>query len=253
VVLGTRRALASVLVLLGAVAPADGARFVPPWTDGASRVTPFEAAAGRVAGALADHRVSVECVDREAWRALARRYGFALETWAMTPLRLDAASGRPVAEGRTVAAPRTCRNAAAFAADPSERGARLCRHGTRTGECDDWGLKLVAVHVLTHESMHLAGVIDEAAAECFAVQTDAYVATRLGATSAFARSVASEYWASYYRGQDPGYRSAECRDGGALDLFPGRPGWPTPGRYPRRLAAAIAERASAGDGIAVGS
>ena len=237
------------LVLLGAVAPADGARYVPPWADGASRITPFEAAAGSVAAALADQHVSIECVDRTAWQALAQQYGFAPETWALTPLRLDAATGRPVAQGRTVAAPRTCRNAAAFAAAPSEWSARLCRHGTRTGECDDWGLKLVAVHVLTHESMHLAGVIDEATAECFAVQTDAYVATRLGATPGFARSVAREYWAYYYRGQDSRYRSAECRDGGTLDLFPRRHGWPTPSRYPTRLAAAIAERAAALDRI----
>jgi hypothetical protein len=99
--------------------------------------------------------------------------------------------------------------------------------------------------------MHLAGVIDESEAECFAVQADAYVTSRLGAAPDFARAVAREYWAYYYRGQDPRYRSTECRDGGALDLFPGRRGWPTPGRYPTGLAAAIAERASALDGAAV--
>ena len=36
---------------------------------------------------------------------------------------------------------------------PTEVGARLCRHGRLTGECDDWGEKLRSVHVLTHESI----------------------------------------------------------------------------------------------------
>lgn len=266
-VLATRRALALVFVLLGAVSAVRGAAAAgpPPWAGGSSRITPFEAAAATIAGELAGHRVSVECADPAAWRALAERHGFAIATWAMTPLRWDAETGRPVAEGRTVASPRACRPAAAFAAAPAERGARICRHGTRTesrpgtqgerqqavrvpvyGECDDWGSKLVAVHVLTHEAMHLAGVIDESEAECFAVQADAYVTRRLGATPTFARSIAREYLVYYYPSQDRRYRSAECRDGGALDLFPARAGWPTPDRYPNSLAAAIAERA-AGD------
>jgi hypothetical protein len=266
-VLAARRTLALVLVLLGAVTPAYGARpnGVPPWAGGSSRVTPFEAAAATIAGALAGRPVSVQCVDLPAWRALAERHGFPVATWAMTPFRWDGETGRPVAEGRTVASPRACRQAAAFAAAPAERGARSCRHGTRTerrsdrqhgqeavrvpvyGECDDWGLKLVAVHVLAHEAMHLAGVIDESEAECFAVQADAYVTRRLGATPTFARSIAREYWADYYPSQDRRYRSAECRDGGALDLFPARAGWPTPGRFPAGLAAAIAERATSGE------
>jgi hypothetical protein len=107
------------------------------------------------------------------------------------------------------------------------------------GECDDWGSKLVAVHVLGHESMHLAGVADEAVADCLAVQVDALVAARLGASASFARSLAREYWRIYYPAQDWRYRSASCRDGGALDLFRDRRGWPTPSRYPQDVARLI--------------
>jgi hypothetical protein len=87
--------------------------------------------------------------------------------------------------------------------------------------------------------MHLAGVVDEAAADCLALQLDAWVAVRLGASGSFARSLAREYWTTYYPAQDVRYRSAGCRDGGALDLFRERPGWPTPTRYPTTIATAV--------------
>ena len=40
--------------------------------------------------------------------------------------------------------------------------------------------EVVAVHVLTHEAMHLAGRLSEAGAECAAVQRDAHTARLLG-------------------------------------------------------------------------
>ena len=174
----------------------------------------------------------------------------------MTPLRLKPGESVASPGGRADLSPRACRLASAFFAAPSEMGARICRHGSTTqwrvvaatrrdepalrrrvrvpllGECDDWGSKLVAVHVIAHESMHLAGVVDESTADCLALQLDAYVAVRLGAGRTFARSLAREYWTSYYPAQDPLYRSASCRDGGPLDLFRDRAGWPTPTRYP---------------------
>ena len=107
------------------------------------------------------------------------------------------------------------------------------------GECDRWGRTLVAVHVIAHESMHLAGFVDEAEADCLGVQLDALVAVRLGASAAFARQLATDYWTQYYPEQAPRYRSPGCRDGGSLDLFPGRPGWPTPASYPADVGAKI--------------
>jgi hypothetical protein len=107
------------------------------------------------------------------------------------------------------------------------------------GECDDWESKLTAVHVLAHESMHLYGIRGEAVAECFGVQLDAYVASEFGAAPGFARAIAREYWRSYYSRLTDAYRSPDCRDGGPLDLFPDRPGWPTPTTYPADLASSI--------------
>ena len=42
--------------------------------------------------------------------------------------------------------------------------------------------QVVAVHVLTHETMHMVGITDEAHAECAAMQRDAEMAVALGAS-----------------------------------------------------------------------
>lgn len=77
--------------------------------------------------------------------------------------------------------------------------------------------QVIAVHVLTHESMHLTGQADEARAECAAVQRDVRTATLLGATPAQARALAVEYWREVYPTLPDAYRSTDCVQGGALD------------------------------------
>ncbi len=84
-----------------------------------------------------------------------------------------------------------------------------------------------AVHVLSHEAVHLSGVHDEALTECYAVQTDAAVARSLGATDTQARSIAVfEYYANVLA--LAGYRfSSDCGSGDRLDLHPGTAAWPS--------------------------
>jgi len=77
--------------------------------------------------------------------------------------------------------------------------------------------QLVAVHVLTHEAMHLRGITDEARAECAAVQRDALTARLLGAADGQARRLALRYWHVAYPDLSEGYRTPECAPGGALD------------------------------------
>jgi hypothetical protein len=77
--------------------------------------------------------------------------------------------------------------------------------------------QVVAVHVLAHEAMHMAGLVDEATAECAAVQRDARAARLLGASAADAAALAAAYWRTVYPSMPPGYRSAACRPGGTLD------------------------------------
>jgi hypothetical protein len=77
--------------------------------------------------------------------------------------------------------------------------------------------QVVAVHVLTHEAMHLSGRLAEAAAECAAVQRDAQTARLLGARPADAAALAAAYWENIYPLMPDRYRSGECRQGGAMD------------------------------------
>jgi hypothetical protein len=77
--------------------------------------------------------------------------------------------------------------------------------------------QVVAVHVLTHEAMHLSGRLGEAEAECAAVQRDAHTARLLGAPAADAAALAAAYWRDIYPLMPDGYRSPDCRAGGAMD------------------------------------
>ncbi len=77
--------------------------------------------------------------------------------------------------------------------------------------------QVIAVHVLTHEAMHLAGLRNEAEAECAAVQRNAATARLLGADPAEASTLSRRYWEIGYSRMPPQYTSGECRPGGALD------------------------------------
>lgn len=86
--------------------------------------------------------------------------------------------------------------------------------------------QVVAVHVLAHESRHLAGDRSESTAECRAMQTDADVARALGATAAQARALATTYATTVYPRMPADYRTSDCRPGGALDRTPDDGVWP---------------------------
>jgi hypothetical protein len=90
--------------------------------------------------------------------------------------------------------------------------------------------EVVAVHVLTHESMHMRGQPVEALAECEAMQRDAETAQLLGATPQEGLDLAREYWITYYPNMPGNYRSDDCKLGGALDEQLPDPPW-TRGDY----------------------
>lgn len=243
------RALALVVLVFANVAQAGEP---PPWKGGASKVTPFEAAATTAARTVAGRPVSVECVNAKSWRALGDRLGFDSDvSLAVTTFHWDSELARPAADRLGRFSPRACRFGASFWRDPSEDAARDCRwalrrarntgaFGQRESEaCDLWASRLTAIHVLSHESVHLRGFYDEALADCAAVQITAWVATALGADEAFARSLAREYWTDFHLPRVGAYQSVACHDGGSLDLFPNRTGWPTPMEYPADLGAAF--------------
>jgi hypothetical protein len=208
---------------------------LPAGAAGSGGPPAYETRASAIASDLAGRPVSIVCPDGAQWRELARANGFEVaDTWALTPFRWSSAAGAAVPADRALLSPRACRYGNLFAKRPALHGAQLCAYrATAAGrtivpvwaECGDWEAKLLAVHVLTHESMHLAGEPAEAAADCLAVQLDAYVAVRMHASEPFARSLARQLWQGYVGPRSAG--AVGCHDGGELDLFPGVPGWPT--------------------------
>ena len=83
-----------------------------------------------------------------------------------------------------------------------------------------------ALNTLAHEAWHLAGVRNESAAECYAVQTIEFTARRLGADEVRARQLALAFVVTQYDRMPSAYRSDECRDGGEFDLRRDSPVWP---------------------------
>lgn len=82
--------------------------------------------------------------------------------------------------------------------------------------------QVVAVHVVTHETMHMAGHTNEARAECAAVQRDAVMAAALGASPVEAQALAQRYWTEVYPRMPDEYVGG-CGAGGTYDE-----GLPTP-------------------------
>lgn len=144
-----------------------------------------------VASALVGHRVQVRCQSfGQALADLGSELGY---------VRWDAA-GRP--EPRTL-----------IKRDPCGQ-LRRYYGGHRSRPSRD---TVIAVHVLTHEAMHLRGLLDEAGAECAAVQRDETTAQLLGATPAQARELARDYWLTVYPDMPDGYRESGCAPGGPAD------------------------------------
>jgi hypothetical protein len=77
--------------------------------------------------------------------------------------------------------------------------------------------EIVAVHVLSHESRHMAGTVNEADADCQAMQRDAWTARLLGASNDEALALARTYWRTDYPRMPDDYVSAQCAPGAALD------------------------------------
>jgi hypothetical protein len=96
--------------------------------------------------------------------------------------------------------------------------------------CPDYIVpKLFGWQTLIHEGTHLAGVMNEAETDCFAMQNLPWFTWKMGIEESQAREIGVDYWNLFYvpyRPQTPDYFSAECRDGGALDLSPGSHDWP---------------------------
>ena len=165
---------------------------------------------GAVASAIAGREVRVRCPG-VVGRILAR-------DTVEGSVQFDAA-GRPADE--TQLRRFTCEELDALA--EGRRAAALACAERGCSAAVDLAL---AVNVLAHEAWHLAGIADEAVAECRALQSIAATAGRLGAAPAEGRALATSYLATGHERLPARYRSPACADGGPLDLRPDDPLWP---------------------------
>ena len=76
----------------------------------------------------------------------------------------------------------------------------------------------IAVVELTHGAQHIRGTSDERTAECWGIQRARIVARSLGLSLGEANKLVELYWRREYRTRPALFRSAQCRQGGALDL-----------------------------------
>jgi hypothetical protein len=130
--------------------------------------------------------------------------------------------------GYFLISPETCKVLVAFRAAPSAFDPDACRDAPCVRAA---GRAALALQTVTHESYHLLGYRNEATTECYGLQSLWYSAVRLGASTRQAEALAALYATAMYpnrrTGSHPEYWSAECRDGGKLDLRPGSHAWPS--------------------------
>ena len=170
-----------------------------------------EAALARIAGVIAGREVTVSCPG-----TLAAITEIAAEDGTVA---FDA-DGRPADE--TKLSNDTCARLRALMHGKTELDClRVAPHCSREVE-----QTAIAVNVLSHEAWHLAGVREEAIAQCYALQTNAATAVRLGATPDDAEAVASFVLRDVQPALPSDYQSSDCHDGGPLDLHPDRGNWP---------------------------
>ena len=87
---------------------------------------------------------------------------------------------------------------------------------------------IYAVEVLSHEAVHVSGVLNEAETECYAMQHYAEVAKALGVSQSQAEEAALRYANEAYSHMPSKYKDeVKCSAGGAWDLHPETNSWPT--------------------------
>jgi hypothetical protein len=269
---------------LSAPSGAAAATGPAPWEGGVAVVSPLELKISQWTTALVERPASAFCESADEWTARGAAWGFL--PGEVAGIVQFPEVGMP---DRMFLSPLTCEPANEFLQAPT-RAAQKCQTGTRAETrmrrysvvvrkngrrvrvkrtrrivvqvpvydvCDGYHLRIYAVATAAHEAMHVLGIGDEAAAECFAFQMVTPISAYFGAGTAFAYEVGRDYIPLYDLNREfaPEYWSPECRDGGQLDLFGKVAGWPTPpmsrdGLMPR-LAASIGRWNATHGGLAL--
>jgi hypothetical protein len=191
--------------------PPDDGRSLPVVAGPAdeSRVEPR---LSHVVTTLAERPAEVRCWSDDDWETIS-------DGWARSPaaLRLGAWSAYTShTPERVHLAPAVCSSLI-----------RLAYTDTSVSE-DEWVADLAwSLAALAHETQHVRGIANEAAAECYALQTMTITAEALGRPEEEGFYLTQLYWThGYPKHGDAAYSSPECRDGGRLDLNPASDAWP---------------------------
>ena len=247
--------LASVAVAVAA--PAGRAdHTAPPWQGGVGVVSSQESTFAALSSRVANRQTYVVCNSPDEWLAVAAARGFdpnriagfvpvvygVVQNWTeLHPVVCEALDrfmhARPQSpcvlghrlESRAVRT--TERVRVRKRVNGRLRWVWVTRQRTRTtqvrvpvtGPCAQVDLYVQSIWTLTHESVHLAGVGNEIAAECFGMQLVPWATLQLGANTAYAIETGQRAWALYQTGP---YFHGECREGGELDLAPTSSQWP---------------------------
>jgi hypothetical protein len=249
-----------------------------PWEGGAAVVSPLEAKIAAWTSALAQRPAAAYCQSADEWNAVAAQFGvpadqlLGLVPWPpsgqpdhmlLSPATCTNANeflAAPVREGQkacqigtrlelraeryTVKVTRLVRVKGKLV----RRVVRVKRTRQVQVEvpvyelCSTYVARIDALMTVAHEAMHVVGIGNEAAAECLALQALTPIAAAFGAKTVFAYEIGRDYLPLYAleQQQAPDYWTADCRDGGVLDLFPKATGWPTPPMTREQLLPRIA-------------
>ena len=184
----------------------------------------LETALAPIASGVAGRSVDVDC--QSFWAGLVD------VQWREGQVRFDPTG---VPEPRIFLARKTCTRLRAFR-KRAQHGELDCLRSVDWAALDPLPFEsacyaeahetVYAVLVLAHEAYHTAGVTDEAAANCYALQGMAWTALELGAPRNEAELLARAMEELEPK-QGGEYATTECRPGARLDLHPETPAFPT--------------------------
>lgn len=195
------RSVLAGLVALAALGAAAQAQAAPddPWSGGAAVQTEAEQRFSAVATAIADRSVAVRCNSADDWTTLVGS-----NNW-LGFVEFDVTETVPVDHAEL--SPLVCSTLSRYLySNPKPKimcewvDARLVQRKTKrstTAPCLGVKTLMVSVHALTHESVHLSGVRDEAVADCRGLRHVEMAAVMLGASPRQARELGRAAAAQY--------------------------------------------------------
>ncbi len=186
-----------------------------PWAGGLAVESELERYAGQLASQVAGRPVTAICDGAADWGRLAGEEGFdAVSVWGYVPFAHDEAGGDSRPTDRMHLSEAACWYLDRYWAAPAAAKGKVCRAPTGVGRrekrvkrvrvCSDYRQRTFALQAISHESQHLAGVADEAEAECKGMHMLGWFAERFGATAEQARQMAADYYSDFYLVTRPG-------------------------------------------------